>query len=176
MVKELIFFTNRVHQLLHINRHMFFSSTPKKYLYKILFLGTKLGEILQTMSFTKSVPKGLKLSENKRGVGDKNSPIWYIPKKDPVQEALEKSKKTNCFKLTLPSMGSKLKVALWASGTPKQFILHVHSAIHACKQMEHDVKYLNAKEAVSMERRTKGIQRRCTCCLRVPSSCQDILR
>ena len=47
-------------------------------------------------------------------------------------------------------MGSELKVALWASGTPKQFVLHVRSAIHACKQMEHDVKYLNAQEAVTM--------------------------
>ena len=46
-------------------------------------------------------------------------------------------------------MGSELKVALWASGTPEQFILHVRSVIHACKQMEHDVKFLNAKEAVA---------------------------
>ena len=52
--------------------------------------------------------------------------------------------------MTLPNTGSKLKVALWASGTPEQFILHVHSAIHACKQMEHAVKYLNAEEAVAM--------------------------
>ena len=50
----------------------------------------------------------------------------------------------------LPNTGSKLKVALWASGTPEQFILHVHSVIHACKQMEHDIKFLNAEEAVVM--------------------------
>ena len=50
------------------------------------------------MSFTKSVPKGLKLSECKQGVGGKNSPIRYIPEKDLVQEALEKNKKTNYFK------------------------------------------------------------------------------
>jgi hypothetical protein len=95
------------------------------------------------------VPEGLKLSECERGIGGKNSPIRYIPEKDPVQEALEKTKKTNYFKLTLPNMGSKLKVALWASGTPEQFILHVRAAIHACKQMEHDVKYQNAEEAVA---------------------------
>jgi hypothetical protein len=100
------------------------------------------------MSFAKSVPEGLKLSECEHGIGGKNSPIRYIPKKDPVQETLEKNKKTNYFKLTLPHMGSKLKVALWASGTPEQFILHVRSAIYACKQMEHDVKFLNAEEAV----------------------------
>jgi hypothetical protein len=46
-------------------------------------------------------------------------------------------------------MGSELKVALCASGTPEQFILHVHSAIHACKEMEHDVKFSTAKEAVT---------------------------
>ena len=71
------------------------------------------------MSFAKSVPTGLKLLECERGVGGKNSPIRYIPEKDPVQEALEKNKKTNYFKLTLPNTGSELKVALWVSGTPK---------------------------------------------------------
>jgi len=81
-----------------------------------------------------------------------NSPIWYIPKKDTVQEALEKNKKTNYFKLMLLHRGGELKVALWASETPEQFILHVRSVIHACKQMEHDVKFLNAKEAVAMAR------------------------
>jgi hypothetical protein len=101
------------------------------------------------MSFTKSVPKELKLSECKQGVGAKNSPIRYIPKKDHVQEALEKNKKTNYFKLTLPHMGSQLKVTLWASRTPLQFILHVHSAIYACKQMEHDMKFSKAEEAVA---------------------------
>jgi hypothetical protein len=68
---------------------------------------------------------------------------------DPVQEALEKSKKTNYFKLTLPHMGSDFKVALWASGIPKQFVLHVQSAIHSCNQMEHDVNCSKAKEAVA---------------------------
>jgi hypothetical protein len=95
------------------------------------------------------VSKGLKLSECEWGIGGKNSPIRYIPKKDPVQEALEKTKKTNYFKLTLLNTGSKLKVALWASRTPEQFILQVCSAIHACKQTEHDIKYLNTKEEVT---------------------------
>jgi hypothetical protein len=64
------------------------------------------------MSFVKSVPKGLKFPECKWGVGGKNSPIHYIPEKDPVQEALEKNKMTKYFKLTLPNTGSELKVAL----------------------------------------------------------------
>ena len=101
------------------------------------------------MSFTKSVPKGLKLSECERGIGGENSPICYIPEKDPIQEALEKNKKTNYFKLMLPHMGSELKVALWVSRTPEQFILPVRSAIHSCKQMEHDVKCSRAEEAVA---------------------------
>jgi hypothetical protein len=46
-------------------------------------------------------------------------------------------------------MCSKLKVTLWASGTPEQFILHVRSSIHACNQMEHNIKFSRAKEAVA---------------------------
>ena len=49
------------------------------------------------MSFAKSVPKGLKLLECEQGVVGKNLPIRYIPEMDPVQEALEKNKKTNYF-------------------------------------------------------------------------------
>ena len=79
---------------------------PPRSAYKTLFLGTKLGEILRTMSCAKSVPEGLKLSECVQGVRGKNSPIHYIPEKDPVQEALKKNKRTNYFKLTLPHMGS----------------------------------------------------------------------
>ena len=87
---------------------------------------------MQTMSFAKSVPKGLKLLECKQGIGGKNSPIHYIPKKDPVKEAPERNKKTNYFKLTRPHTDSEFKVALLASGTPEEFILHVHIAIHTC--------------------------------------------
>ena len=90
---------------------------PPRSAYQTLFLGIRLGEILQTMSFVKSVPKGLKLSECEQGIGGKNSPIRYIPEKYPVQEALEKTKKTNYFKLVLPNTNSKLKVALWESRT-----------------------------------------------------------
>jgi hypothetical protein len=85
---------------------------------------------LQTISFAKSVPEGL----SELGIGGKNSPIRYTPEKDPVQEALEKTKKTKYFKLMLTHTGSELKVVLWASGTPKQFILHVHQQFtHANK-------------------------------------------
>ena len=101
------------------------------------------------MSFAKSLPEWLKLSECECCIGGQNSPICYIPEKDPIQEALEKNEKTNYFKLKLSHMGSELKVALWASRTPEQFVLYVRSAIHACQQMEHDVKFSKAKEAVA---------------------------
>jgi hypothetical protein len=80
---------------------------------------------LKAMSFTKSVPKGLKLSECERGIGSKNSPIRYIPESDPIQEGLEKKKKVNNFKLSLPSTGSVMSMAQWTSGTLQQFLLHV---------------------------------------------------
>jgi hypothetical protein len=101
------------------------------------------------MSFSKSVPKGLKLLECKHGIGGKKSLIHYVPEKDPVQEAFERNKKINFFKLTLTHISSELKVTLWVYGTPEQFILHGHSASHACKQMEHGINFSKAKEAVA---------------------------
>jgi hypothetical protein len=83
--------------------------------FKKLFIGTRLGEVLKAMSFTKSVPEGLKSSECERGIGGKNSPIRYIPESDPVQEALEKKKKVTYFKLTLPSTRSEMSMAQWTS-------------------------------------------------------------
>jgi hypothetical protein len=34
------------------------------------------------------------------------------------------------------------------SGTPKQFVLHIRSAIHACKQMGLDAKFAETEQAV----------------------------
>ncbi len=62
----------------------------------------------------------------------KELPCALIPKQDPVQDALEKSKKTTYFKLNLPNTGNELKVAIWTSRTPKQFLLHVWIVIHVC--------------------------------------------
>ena len=101
------------------------------------------------MSFVKSVPQGLQLSECKHGIGGKNSPIHYIPKSDPVQEALKKKKKVTYLKLTLPSTKSEISVAQWISRTPKQFLLHVRAVIHACKQVELDVNFFKAQGAVT---------------------------
>ena len=87
------------------------------------------------MSSAKSNPKGVKVVECEHSVGGKNAPIRYIPEQDPVQDALDKTKKTMYFKLTLPNTGNELKVAIWASGTPEQFLLHVRTAMHICKRL-----------------------------------------
>ncbi len=46
-------------------------------------------------------------------------------------------------------MGSEFKVAQWVSGTPEKFVLHVHSVIHMCKQMELDANLTKVKKAVA---------------------------
>ena len=85
------------------------------------------------MSSLKAVPEGLKGIECKLGFGGKNPPIHCIPKRNLMQDSLEKSKKTIYFKLTLPHTGNELKVAIWAFETPEQFLLHECTVIHAYK-------------------------------------------
>ena len=100
------------------------------------------------MSSAKSNPEKLKVVECERSVGGKNAPIRYIPEQDPVQDALEKTKKTTYFKLTLPNTGNELKVAICAPGTPEQFLLHVHNAMHVCKQLGLETEESNAMIAL----------------------------
>ena len=113
-------------------------------MFKKLFLGTHLGEQLCTMSVVKSTPNGLKVVECERGMGGKNSPIHYIPEQDLIHDALKKNKKTTYFKLTLHNIRNELKVAIWASWTPEQFLLHVCTAVHVCKQLGLETKEANA--------------------------------
>ena len=84
------------------------------------------------MSFMKVVPKGFKWIECKHGIGGMIPPIRYIPMQDPMQDALKKTKTTTYFKWTLVLLNKRneLKVAIWAPGTPKQFLLHGHTVIH----------------------------------------------
>ena len=100
------------------------------------------------MSSAKDFPKRLTWIECEHDIGGKKSPICYIPEQDPVQDALEKTKKTTYIKLTLPNTVNELKVAVWASGTPEQFVLHVRSAIHTCKQMGLDANFVEAEQTV----------------------------
>eukprot|EP00804_Cyclotella_cryptica_P017469 CCRYP_017392-RA/>CCRYP_017392-RA protein AED:0.39 eAED:0.38 QI:0/0/0/1/1/1/2/0/220 len=85
------------------------------------------------MSSVQAFPEGLKLIERERGIGGKNSRLHYIPEQDP---------------LTHPNTGNELKVAVWVLGTPEQLLLHVRSAIHACKQMGLDTSFAEAERAV----------------------------
>lgn len=39
-------------------------------------------------------------------------------------------------------------MVVWASGTPEQFVLHIRSTIHACKQMGLDAKLAETEQAV----------------------------
>ena len=74
--------------------------------------------------------------------------MCYIPEKDPVQDAIKKIKNTTHFKFTLPNTKNKLKVAMFASGAPEQFLLHVCTVIHACKQMGLDANFTIAERTV----------------------------
>jgi hypothetical protein len=44
-------------------------------------------------------------------------------------------------------MRNELKVAVWVSVTPQQFLLHICSAIHVCKQMGLDTNFANGEKA-----------------------------
>ncbi len=131
----------------HHHANDFFIMPPKS-TFKNLFIRTHLEEQLRKMSLEKLTPKGLKVVECKHDMGSKNAPICYIPEQDPVQDALEKTKKTTYFKLTLPNTGNELKVAIWASGTHKQFLLHIHTAIHVFKQLGLETKEADAMMAL----------------------------
>jgi hypothetical protein len=48
----------------------------------------------------------------------------------------------------LPVSGSKMRVAIWASGTPEHFVIHVCSAVPIIKQMGPDAKFQEATKAV----------------------------
>ncbi len=39
-------------------------------------------------------------------------------------------------------------MAIWASGTPEQFLLHVCNAVHVCKPIGLDTSYANATMAL----------------------------
>ena len=46
-------------------------------------------------------------------------------------------------------MENELKVAIWASWTPEQFLLHVHTVFRVCKQLGLDTNLDNAEKAVN---------------------------
>ena len=74
--------------------------------------------------------------------------VCYTPEQDPVQDPLKITQKTTYFKLTLPHTGNELKVTIWVSRSPKQFLLHVLTAIHACKWKGLDADFNEAEVAL----------------------------
>lgn len=73
-----------------------------------------------------------------------HSPICYLPQWDPTKDTLENKNKATQFKMTLPKTRNELKVVKWASRIPEQFLMHVSTAVHTCKQMDLEA---NFKEA-----------------------------
>lgn len=82
------------------------------------------------MSTTKAVPKALRCIECKYGMWGKNSPICYITEQDTIQDTLETKAKTTSFMLTLPGTGKEMRLAIWASGIPKDFFKYMCGVTH----------------------------------------------
>lgn len=56
-------------------------------------------------------------------------------------------KQTTNFKMTLSNNWNELNMTIWASKTPKQFLMHVHTDIHR-KQMGLEVNFKQAKHVL----------------------------
>jgi hypothetical protein len=80
--------------------------------------------------------------------GGKNPPIHYIPKQDPIRDALETKTKTTYFKLMLPVSCNGMRVAIWASSTLKNFLIHVHGMVLIIKHMSLDTQFQKAADTV----------------------------
>lgn len=86
------------------------------------------------MSEAKSVPKGLKDQEVEKGTVKKRPPIPYVPIVDEVQDAVNKSKgKEGTYTIKLPDK-TQFTVNIWDTGTPEAFLIHVQTAVNACKR------------------------------------------
>ncbi len=70
-------------------KHVLFEVDTPQSSYKALFQGTSLGTALSRMSSEKVALVGLKHQECEHGRGGEKAPIQYVPKQDPVREALE---------------------------------------------------------------------------------------
>ena len=70
--------------------------------------------------------------------------MGYITKQNPMQDALKKNKKDQLIQV---DSTQHWEVKIWASRTPKQFLLHVLTVTYACKQMGLDTNFAVAKKA-----------------------------
>ena len=86
------------------------------------------------MSEAKAVPKGLKDQEVERGSVKKRPPVPYVPVVDEVQDAVNKTKgKESTYTIKL-SDKTQFTVNVWDTGTPEAFLVHVQTAVNACKR------------------------------------------
>ena len=113
----------------------FVQSLPKSF-FKKLFLGDfQLGYKFQKMTEQNWVLRGLKDQECKRGNRTNWPPIPYVPVVDEIQDAVymnSNEPRTQKIKLTNKT---KFQAGVWNTGTPKEFLMHVKQAIHACDRM-----------------------------------------
>ncbi len=86
------------------------------------------------MSEAKSIPKGLRDQEVKRGTVKKRPPVPYVPVVDEVQDAVNKAKgKEGTYTIKLPNKTS-FTVNIWDTGTPEAFLIHEQTAVSACRR------------------------------------------
>jgi len=86
------------------------------------------------MSEAKSVPKGLKDQEVEKGTVKKRPPVPYVPIVDEVQDAVNKTKgKEGTYTIKLLDK-TQFTVSIWDTGTPEAFLIHVQTAVSACKR------------------------------------------
>ena len=121
-----------------------FLRTPPKSSFKAIFTSSLRYKLIR-MSLAKAVPEGLKDQECERGRG-KRPPIPYVPVVDPVQDAV--NTKERPMKIKLPDK-TEISVAIWNSGTPEAFLIHVREAISVCKRRELFLKYDNAVDVIA---------------------------
>eukprot|EP00804_Cyclotella_cryptica_P018781 CCRYP_007255-RA/>CCRYP_007255-RA protein AED:0.48 eAED:1.00 QI:0/0/0/1/1/1/2/0/170 len=124
----------------HHRANDFFLSPPRSS-YKKHFWGTSLGEKLRAMS---SGSSGLSANV----ASEERIPPYATSRAGSRAGCPREDQKATYFKLTLPNTGNEFKVAVLVSGTPARFLLHVRSAIHACKQMGLDMSFPDAEKAV----------------------------
>lgn len=85
-----------------------------------------------------------------------NNTIINLTKNKNRQGTLQKNE-TTFFKLTLPNARNELKVPIWVSGTPEQFLMHIHTAVHACKQMGLEANFKEAELALEQKKLSADI-------------------
>ena len=70
-------------------KHVLFEVDAFQSSYKALFQGTSLGTALSRISSEKVAPAGLKHQDCECGRGGEKAPIWHVPERDPIHEALD---------------------------------------------------------------------------------------